>query len=360
MQALTWFGVALCLAHSAIFSGLNLALFGLGRLQLEVEAEGGSTEAAAIIALRRDSNFLLTTILWGNVGANVLLTLLTDSVMTGVWAFAFSTFGITFFGEIVPQAWFSRNALRMGARLAPVLRVYQFLLWPVAKPSAWMLDRWLGKEGIAYLREHDLRRVIVKHMEADEADLEVHEGRGVLNFLALDDLPLSHEGQPVDPDSVIVLPTQLDLPVLPQCEASADDPFVQLVSKSGHKWVILCGEDEEPLLVLDSDEFLRGLFLDGPAFKPYHCCHRPIVVRNSTTTIGRALRKLHVRPEGDEDDVIDEDLILLWNDDERRVLTGADLLGFLMRGIVPVEGESRVKVDARPHPVRPLRDRSVT
>lgn len=335
MIALTWVGIAACLCHSAMFSGLNLALFGVNRLQLEVELEGGNTAAARVIVLRRDANFLLTTILWGNVAVNVLLTLLTDSVLAGVYAFAFSTFGITLLGEILPQAWFSRNAIRMGARFAPVLAFYQIVLWPVARPTAWVLDRWLGKEGITYLREHDLRRVITKHMEAEEADLEVREGLGALNFLSLDDLPLGHEGVPVDPASVISLPVTVDLPIIPPCRPSADDPFVQRVAGSGRKWVILCNEDEEPLLVLDADEFLRGVFLDGPAFRPYAHCHRPIVVRNPETTVGRVLRRLRVEAEHPEDDVIDEDLILYWTDDERRVITGADLLGFLLRGIVP-------------------------
>lgn len=333
MQTLTWIGVAVCLLHSAMFSGLNLALFGLGRLQLEVEAEGGNLEAQQVIGLRRNANLLLVTILWGNVGANVLLTLLTDSLMTGTVAFCFSTFGITLFGEIVPQAWFSRNALELGARLAPIMRMYQFLLWPVARPSAWMLDSWLGPEGISYLREADLRRVITKHMEADEADLRVIEGRGTLNFLALDDLPLGEEGEPVDPRSVIRLPVQLDLPVIPDCEASKDDPFVRQVTESGHKWVILCGPDESPLLVLDADEFVRSLFLGSEGFNPYECCHRPIVVTNPKLPIGRILRRLSVDPVTPGDDVIDRDLILLWAGEVRRVVTGADLLGFILRGI---------------------------
>ena len=53
----------------------------------------------------------------------------------------------------------------------------------------------LGPEGITYLRERDLRRVITKHMEAKEADLKEPEGRGALNFLALDDLPRSTTGK---------------------------------------------------------------------------------------------------------------------------------------------------------------------
>jgi len=40
-----------------------------------------------------------------------------------------------------------------------------------------------------------------------------------------------------------------------------------------------------------------------------------------------------VDPEHIEDDVIDEDIILVWGA-ERRIITGADILGRLLRGIV--------------------------
>jgi CBS domain containing-hemolysin-like protein len=124
-----------------MFSGLNLAFFSITRLRLEIEAEASHSRGAKkVLKMREDSNFLLTTILWGNVGINVLLTLLSDSVMAGVISFLFSTFLITLFGEIVPQAYFSRNSLKMASLLSPVLRLYQFILYPVAKPSALLLD----------------------------------------------------------------------------------------------------------------------------------------------------------------------------------------------------------------------------
>jgi hypothetical protein len=44
-----------------------------------------------------------------------------------------------------------------------------------------------------------------------------------------------------------------------------------------------------------------------------------------------------VDPQGPDDDVIDVDLILLWSPDQKRVLTGADLLGRLFRGIATRE-----------------------
>ena len=74
-ESLVWVAILLCLSHSAMFSGLNLAFFTVGWLRLEAEAESGNKEALRILRLRKDSNFLLCTILWGNVSVNVLLAL---------------------------------------------------------------------------------------------------------------------------------------------------------------------------------------------------------------------------------------------------------------------------------------------
>lgn len=128
MESLVWVGIGLCISQSALLSGLNLALFSISRLTLEVEASKHNRGALRILALRKDYNFALTTVLWGNVGVNVLLALLSNSVLAGVLAFLFSTVVITILGEIVPQAYFSRHALQMASLLSPVLRFYQIVL----------------------------------------------------------------------------------------------------------------------------------------------------------------------------------------------------------------------------------------
>jgi CBS domain containing-hemolysin-like protein len=69
-----------------MFSGLNVAFFSVNRLELEVAGEH-SPAARKVLAMRQDANFLLTTILWGNVGINVLMALLSNSVLAGVSAF---------------------------------------------------------------------------------------------------------------------------------------------------------------------------------------------------------------------------------------------------------------------------------
>jgi CBS domain containing-hemolysin-like protein len=99
-----WLGIIGCIALSALFSGLNLAIFSLSQLRLQIEADGGNKDAARVLDLRRNSNQVLATVIWGNVGANVFLTLLSDSILTGLGAFFFSAVVITLFGEIAPQA----------------------------------------------------------------------------------------------------------------------------------------------------------------------------------------------------------------------------------------------------------------
>ena len=334
-----WIGIAICISQSAMLSGLNLAVFSVSRLRLEVEAASGRRDAITVLDLRRDANFALATILWGNVAINVLLTLLSDSVLTGVGAFLFSTVAITLLGEIIPQAYFARHAVRIAARLAPVLRAYQVLLYPVARPTAMMLDGWLGREGITLFRERDFRALITKHVEVAGGEVGEVEAIGALNFLDLDDIAVSNEGEVIHPLSIVTLPMRDGRPLLPHYERSPADPFLRQLDASGMKWVIITDPGGFPRWVLDAHHFLRDALFDSAPVKPEVYWHRPIVVTDLRTRLGDVIGRLRVKPEHAEDDVIDNDLILVWAV-EKRIITGADLLGRLLRGIVK-SGEHR-------------------
>ncbi len=337
MELLIWLGIILCLSQSAMLSGLNLAYFSLSMLQLELEAKTNSPDAARVMSLRKDANFLLVTILWGNVAVNVLLALLSGSVLAGVAAFLFSTVVITIVGEILPQAYFSRHALHVGARLSPLIRFYQVLLYPVAKPTALILDHWLGEDAIAYYRERDLRELIRLHMHSTETEIDRTEGKGAMNFLDLDDLPLHREGELLDPKSVLCLPFDENYPLFPPPGTSQAEQFKHQVLSSGKKWVVLTEKNSEaaaPRLVLNADKYLRNLLEQTPAPSPLRHCHRPILIRDSNTPLGHVITRLRVHPEHGEDDVIDQDIILLWTEEQQKIITGSDILGRLMRGIV--------------------------
>jgi metal transporter CNNM len=353
---LTWILIALCLVHSGIFSGLTIGLFGLGRLRLEIEAEANNKDALKILKIRRDSNFLLTTMLWGNVGVNVLLTLLTDSVMAGTAAFFFSTFGITCFGEIAPQAYFSRNALKLGSRLVPLVYFYQVLLYPVAKPSALLLDSWLGKEKLELFREQAMRIMLEKHIESSRSDIGTFEGIGALNFLSIDDVSISDEGSIIDPRSIISMEVKNNRPVFPPFNREPSDPFLQKIEASGMKWVIITDPGGEPVMVLDADGFLRDVVYKKGPFLPFSYCHFPVVVKSPKTRLEKVIRQFKVYPQYPEDDVIDQDLILYWGE-EKRIVTGSDILGRLLRGIVVECGEDTGDSRCIPASMRNLKRR---
>jgi metal transporter CNNM len=329
-----WFGILFCITQSAIFSGLNLAFFSLTRLRLEIEAEdANSLGARTVLKMRKDSNFLLTTILWGNVGINVLLTLLSDSVMTGILSFTFSTFVITLFGEIIPQAYFSRNALKMASLLSPVLRFYQFILFPVAKPCALLLDYWLGKEELQFFSEQNIKMFIKKHIEGHGNEIGDIEGIGAINFFSLDDLKITEEGELINPESIInLIKGKVDL-IFPPYTSSPDDPFICQINKSGEKWIIFTDDNQEPKFVLDADGFIRSEVFGGKSDGILKYCHLPMVVKDGNTRLDWLIKNMKGNTEIYHDTPIETDVVLYWTGNNKRIITGADILGRLLQGI---------------------------
>jgi metal transporter CNNM len=338
-----WLGVIACIFQSGLFAGLNLAVFSLSLLRLQIEADGGNPDAVKVLELRKNANQVLATVIWGNVTTNVLLTLLSGSLLTGLGAFFFSAFAITLLGEIIPQAYFSRNALRMTSRFLPFLVFYRAVLFPLARPTAMLLDWWLGAEGMAYLKEQDIRQLIARH-GASGGEIGRLEATGAQNFLELDDVSVCDEGEIVDAKSILSLPLANQRCVLPPFDRSPNDPFLRQVDASGMKWVTITDTASgEPVFVLDAHHFLRDALFNELASDPNAYWHRPIVVRDMRARLGDVIGRMKVVQERPDDDVIENDMILVWGP-QRRIITGSDLLGRLLRGIAIVEPRRSAKV----------------
>lgn len=337
---LTWLGIIGCLSQSAMFSGANLAYFSLGRMRLEAEVEKGNEPAGKILALRKDSNLLLCTILWGNVSVNVLLALLSDSVFAGMGAFIFSTVGITFFGEIIPQAYFSRNAMKVGALISPVIRVYQMLLFIVAKPCAMILDAWIGPEGPTFYRERDIEIILEKHISEKDSEISANEGRGALNFLALDDRHIADEGSELKSETVYTFPFYLDQPTLPVASSEAGKSWIESLKKHPSKWAVIVDSDGGPQLVLRTTDYLSALYSRGENIQAQDYCYRPIIVDDPQSTLDDVLGDFVVEADDDNDHVVDRDVVLYWTSAKKSIITGADIFGQLLLGIAKREGDS--------------------
>jgi hypothetical protein len=95
--------------------------------------------------------------------------------------------------------------------------------------------------------------------------------------------------------------------------------------------VVLVDPDGEPRLALNVDEFTRAALYGGEPLNAYDFSHRPIIVRNRTTTLGDVIRQLKTGPR-EKTDVIENDVVLIWVE-EKRIITGSDILGRLLTGI---------------------------
>ena len=88
--------------------------------------------------------------------------------------------------------------------------------------------------------------------------------------------------------------------------------------------------------MLDAHHFLRDSLFKAASDDLKIHWHRPIIVTDMLTPLGGVIGRMTVKPKHLEDDVIDDDLILVWGG-QRRIITGADLLGRLLRGIAAKE-----------------------
>ena len=170
--------IVLLLIFSGLFSGLNLGLMSLDQTELKiVECVGTPREkkyAKVIMPLRKRGNFLLCTILLGNVLVNNTLTILLDDLSgSGPIAVVAATLFIVIFGEIIPQAVCSRYGLAIGAKTVWIVRLFMLLTFPLSYPISKILDLILGEEIGNYYNRDRLRELL--RVTQDGTDLKKDE-----------------------------------------------------------------------------------------------------------------------------------------------------------------------------------------
>ncbi|MDD3006069.1 MAG: hemolysin family protein [Candidatus Pacebacteria bacterium] len=177
--------VFLLIGLSSIFSGLTLGLFTLNKDDLRRKSELGDKRAGGIYDIRKNGNLLLCTLLIGNVTVNSILSILLGSITSGFIASFLAISLIVVFGEILPQAVFARHALRLGSKFIWVVKIFIFILYPVAKPLSMFLDRLLGEELPTVYSKKELAKIIDQQEELLESVIDADEKRimkGVLSY----------------------------------------------------------------------------------------------------------------------------------------------------------------------------------
>ena len=191
--------ILLLVIFSGLFSGMNLGFFSLTVHDLERKARLGDLGAERVLAVRRNGNFLLTTLLLGNVVVNTILSVFLGSVTTGILAVVIATSLIVIFGEIIPQAAFARYAIHITPYFVPLVRICMLLLSPIAWPIAKILDLILGKELTTSWSKYEIADLVENQEESerDEEGLDRDERRLVLGALTYSDKMVSEVMTPV-------------------------------------------------------------------------------------------------------------------------------------------------------------------
>jgi metal transporter CNNM len=173
--------VIIFVGFSAVCSGLNIALMSLELADLRRKRKLGNLDARRVYPLRRNSHLTLAGILLTNVAAVSATSLTLESQYNGLVAGAASTLLIVIFGEIVPQAYFSRYALTLCSRLAWLMRLMVIVTYPISKPLQLLLDKLFGFQQSALQTRRELGVLIAEHQnhsgsELDDDEIEIMRG----------------------------------------------------------------------------------------------------------------------------------------------------------------------------------------
>ncbi|KFO82612.1 Metal transporter CNNM4, partial [Cuculus canorus] len=163
-------------------------LMALDPMELRIVQNCGTEKekryARKIEPIRRKGNYLLCSLLLGNVLVNTTLTILLDDLIgSGIGAVVASTIGIVIFGEIVPQALCSRHGLAVGANTIVVTKFFMLVTFPLSYPISKLLDCILGQEiGTVYNREKLVEMLKVTEPYNDLVREELNMIQGALEL----------------------------------------------------------------------------------------------------------------------------------------------------------------------------------
>ncbi|NNE01792.1 MAG: DUF21 domain-containing protein [Eudoraea sp.] len=183
--------VVLLVILAGTYAGLTLALFSIKLTTLERKIRLGDQRALKVYKFRKSSNLLLCTLLLGNVASYTIMAVFLGSITSGVIAAIIATALIFVFGEILPQAIFSRYALQMGANLSWLVWISLIIFYPIAAPIAWILDKILGKEPPVLWNKKELGEIIKYHEDVGDGIIDKDEERIILGALSFSELKVA-------------------------------------------------------------------------------------------------------------------------------------------------------------------------
>lgn len=160
------------------FAGLTLGLMGMDETNLHVLIQSG-TESEKKYAkqvlklLSRGKHWVLVTLLLSNVIVNETLPIILDGVLGGGWkAVVISTALIVIFGEVIPQSICVRYGLAIGAKASSMVLALMYIMYPIAYPTALLLDFFLGESHGTIYKKAGLKTLVSLHKSVNPTDVD--------------------------------------------------------------------------------------------------------------------------------------------------------------------------------------------
>lgn len=167
--------VIVLIGFSAVCSGLNIALMSLDLKDLQRKTKLGNLQAKQVLPYRQNTHLTLAAILLTNVAAVSATSLVLESVLFGLLAGIIATLLTVVFGEILPQALFSRRALVYCARWRFAMRLMIIVTYVIAKPLQLLLDRLFSKQQATLQSRQELGIMIAEHLGHQQSELDNDE-----------------------------------------------------------------------------------------------------------------------------------------------------------------------------------------
>ena len=180
----TIIGIAVSLALSGFFSGLEIAFVSSNKMLFEVEREERSLTSRIIDIFYHHPNNFISTLLIGNNIALVIYGMLMAKFIDGLLLQTLVSTGIVLFtGEFLPKTLFRINPNRMMRMFALPALLFYVVLWPVSKFTSGLSRIGLTLLGVKVRKEShskafskvDLDNLIQSNIDGIEDEDQIEE-----------------------------------------------------------------------------------------------------------------------------------------------------------------------------------------
>ena len=167
--------VLLLVLVAGVCSGLNIALMSLDPADLRRKAKLGNRQAKRVLPLRQHTHLTLASILLTNVAVVSACSLVLEQQLNGLLAGIISTLLMVVFGEIMPQALFSKNALAWTSLFAPLLKAMIAFTYVLSKPLQLLLDTLFPRQRSKLQSRQELGLLVNEHFDSEGSELDADE-----------------------------------------------------------------------------------------------------------------------------------------------------------------------------------------